>query len=134
MNVLLRRLPGAIALAILLVLSACDRGVTEPDTQVATVSLVTPGVNDGAVLVTLQGPGFGELRASSSAYRIYWRLENERTVKALVIGNLVAGPLFTAEMSRSGRASYSATLTEVARRDNALQEALTGYSLTIAFP
>jgi hypothetical protein len=134
MNAMLRRLHGAIAIAILLVLSACDRAITEPDTQLATVSLITPGPNDGAVLVTLQGPGFGQLQASSSAYRIFWRLEDERTVKALVIGNLAAGPIFTTEMSRSGQASYSATVTEVARRDNTLQEDLTGYSLTIAFP
>lgn len=98
----------------------------------AIVSLTTPAADDGAVVVRVEGPGLSTLQTASSGYTFYSRLASEQEARVIVLGNVVAGPIFTFKMAAGATASdYTATLQQVASRSDGLRAALTSYSLTI---
>ena len=129
-----RSIPIALGLAVLVGGLACgsDSG-TNPTPGTATVSLATPNADDGAVLVTLTGPGLANPQAASSAYHTYFRLASANELRVIVVGNLSAGALLTVgvgEVNHIGK--YAGTVVEAASRMDQLRSALTGYSLTFA--
>jgi len=123
-----------LSLAALIGGLACgsDSG-TNPGPGTATVSLTTPNADDGAVLVTLTGPGVSNPQPGSSAYRLYFRVVSADELRVMVVGDLSAGVLLTlgvGEVTSIGQ--YSGTFVEVASQTDVLRATLTGYSLTFA--
>lgn len=121
-----------LSLAALIGGLACgsDSG-TNPGPGTATVSLTTPNADDGAVLVTLTGPGVSNPQPGSSAYRLYFRVVSADELRVMVVGDLSAGVLLTLGVGAvTSIGQYSGTFVEVASRTDVLRATLTGYSLT----
>jgi len=98
----------------------------------AIVALVTPNSDDGAVSVTLRGPGISTLETASSGYVFFSRLASDTVAHAIVVGNVSAGPIFTFTPASGARMSaYTATVQEIASRADAVRSSVTGYALTI---
>lgn len=99
----------------------------------AIVSLATPNSDDGAVVVTLTGPGFSTFATASSGYLIYSRLAGGQEARVILIGDVTAGPLFTFKIAAGSDVSaYAATVQQVANRSDALRASTSSYNLTIA--
>lgn len=118
-----------------LTLGGC--GGEEPPTAVPvpgrlTLELSSPNSNDGGMLVTVTGPGMGDVQVASSAYGVYHRLASSNELRLAVIGRLANGPIVTIGVADVGKAgSYQATITEVANTSDVIAASLTGYSMKI---
>jgi hypothetical protein len=124
-------LAGALALGI----SACDSDAgTEPATTgPVTVSLATPHLDDGALMIIVKGAGPPTITPVSNAYQVYWRLAKAGETRVIVVGDISAGPLFTATPPPGGSSSgITASVTEVATRMNDLRASTEGYALTLS--
>jgi hypothetical protein len=124
---------GAVAGVLMLGSSACSNdAATAPDnTGPVTVSLTTPSADDGALLLIVTGPGLSAVLPASSAYQVYWRLANATETRVIVVGDIVAGPIFTATAPAGVAASqFAASVTEVSTRADALRPSAAGYSLS----
>jgi hypothetical protein len=122
-----------LSLAILGVGLACGGGSTGPKAGTATVSLVTPNADDGAVLVTLTGPGLANLQSGNSAYHVYSRVVSAGEVRAIVVGDLTAGPLVNVTVDDVGKiAQYRGTVTDASARSDDARASLAGYGVTFA--
>ena len=98
----------------------------------AVVGLVTPNADDGAVVVTLHGPGISNLATASSGYLFYSRLASDTVARVMVLGNVSAGPIFTFKPASGAQASaYQVTIDQVATRADSMRASLTNYSLTV---
>ena len=98
---------------------------------VITAFVHTPNVDDGALLVSIEGPGLINVRPFTTAYQVYWRQASATELRAIIIGNIVDGSLFTAEMPVGAAAGdYRATVLQVATRADADRPA-TGYTVEI---
>ena len=96
------------------------------------VSLVTPNADDGALVLTLHGPGISDLATASSGYLFYSRLASDSVARIIVVGDVSAGPIFTFKPSASSQVSaYRVTIDQVASRADAVRASMTNYSLTI---
>src|SRR3989442_10171413 len=62
-----------------------------PTSGAAAASLVTPNADDGAILVSLTGPGITSVQSASSAYFAQSRVVSGSEVRLLVVGDLSAG-------------------------------------------
>lgn len=124
-----------VAGSLLLGTSACsdDPGGTGVDTSgPVTVTLATPSADDGALLVVITGPAISDLRASSNSYQVFWRAAGANETRVIVVGDILAGPLFTAKTpAGSAPSDLTATVTEVSNRADALRPSVAGYSLSI---
>ena len=99
----------------------------------AVVSLTTPNSNDGALVLTLKGPGLTTMQASSSSNLFYSRAVSDSEARVILVGDLSAGPMFTFKVADGKQLSaYTATIGEVATRDDALRTSVTGYTLLIS--
>jgi hypothetical protein len=96
------------------------------------VSLTTPNGDDGAVSVTLTGPGLTTLQVSSSSTLFFSRAVSDSEARVIAVGNLAAGPLFTFKVAAGHQLSaYSATVVQVATRSDSLRSNTSGYKLAI---
>lgn len=131
-----------VALAAIAVAVGCADHPTQPNSPPppppppsgsAVVSLTTPNTDDGAVVVTLSGPGLKTMQVSSSSNLFFSRAVSDSEVRVILVGNLTAGPLFTFKVADGKQISaYSATIGQVATRSDALQASTSGYKLSIA--
>lgn len=97
-----------------------------------TVRLTTPNTDDGAILLELRGPNIQTLATANSGWQLYSDATGT-TVRGVVAGNLTAGGVLTFHVANVGAVgSYTATIVDVADRQNKLRTDLTGYSLTVA--
>jgi hypothetical protein len=123
-----------LGLALLGAGLACGGGDSiGPKAGTATVSLVTPNADDGAVLLTLTGPGLANIQSASSSYHVYWRVVSASEVRAIVVGDLVSGAVLTAsvdDVSKVGQ--YGGTVVEAASRSDVVRGSTSGYGLTFA--
>jgi hypothetical protein len=127
-----RQFFGAIALAALAGLPACGDGTAPPKPGTATVSFVTPNTDDGAVLVSLTGPGVRDAQAASFAYKVYWRVVSANELRLIVVGDLAAGVVATVTVDDVNKiGQYHATMLEVASRADVVRASTTGYSVTM---
>jgi len=123
-----------LAAALLAVgVGACsDNGGPEPDPNSGiTVALTTPNTDDGAVLLVLQGPTPSAIMASSAGYQLFWRAAGPTETRVIVVGDIVAGRLFTATTSGSA-STFTATVAEVSTRADQLRSTTAGYSLVVS--
>ena len=126
----------AVAMAALLVTVTCggDKIVDPPDEPVTLVlSLTTPNSDDGAVMFSISGGGITKPTTENSSHVLFYRAAGATSSNAVVAGDITAGALVRFEVPDVDVASsYSATVTEVAARDNTLRGSLAGYSLSIS--
>jgi hypothetical protein len=123
------------AAAIIAAMAGCNDG-TKPLVPTppagAVVSLITPRTDDGAVVVTLTGPQLSGIQMSTR-YVVYSRLVNPQEARIIVIGDLVAGPLFRVTFaSPPSLPAYSGFIEQVATRGDSILESTAGYQLSIA--
>lgn len=99
----------------------------------AVVSLTTPNADDGALIVTLQGPGISMLQASNAAHIMYSRVASAQESRITLIGDVSGGPLFTFRLG-DGQAlsAYTASVQQVAARSDLLRASTAGYQVTLA--
>jgi hypothetical protein len=114
--------------------AACGGGnSTGPKAGTATVSLVTPNSDDGAVLLTLTGPGLANVKSASSSYHVDWRVVSPSEVRAIVVGNLSAGAVLTVDVDDVGKVGqYGGTVVEAASRLDVVRGSTSGYGVTFA--
>jgi len=126
---------GALAGALAVGTSGCNSDTnTDPTSSgPVTVSLSTPNADDGALMIIVKGQGPPTIESASNAYQVYWRLAKAGETRVIVVGDISAGPLFTAAAPPGGStAGITATIAEVATRANALRASTAGYTLTVA--
>ena len=112
---------------------ACGGGSTGPKAGTATVSLVTPNSDDGAVQLTLTGPGLANPQSANSTYHVYWRVVSASEVRAIVVGDLAAGAVLTVDVDDVGKiGQYGGTVVDAASRTDVSRASLGGYGVTFA--
>ena len=127
-----RRFFRVIALAALAALPACGSEIGPATSGTATVSFVTPNSDDGAVLVSLIGPGVRDAQPASFAYKAYWRVVSANELRLLVVGNLADGVVATVTVDDINKlGQYHATVLEVASRADVVRASTAGYSFTL---
>ena len=124
------------AFAVLVLLAAaCGNERTGPAgvARFALVNLTSPNSADGAIAITLRGPGFSSIQSASSAYLVYSRPGASGEVRVIVVGNIRAGPLLQLRFARPRPIDqYAAAVDQVASPDDTLRSNLAGYTLAIA--
>lgn len=120
--------------------SACAEESTPPSVPIAPTALrldlETPHGDDGAVVLTLRGPEISNLQAASSAYLAFARSDSgAREVRLIIVGDLKGGAVATASVAPGHLLSdYSATIDQVAARNDSLRADLSGYRVSITVP
>ena len=118
------------ALALPLVLATCS-GPTAGD---LTVSLVTPNSDDGAIVMQVTAAQSKEITAAAAACTgctIFSEQVSSTELRAVVTGNLAAGPLARISVTDTGSPkSYTVQIVQVASRSYQLRST-SGYSLSI---
>jgi hypothetical protein len=127
--------PRVFSLFVVLLLGvACANDVTggNPQAGTLTVRLTTPHADDGAMTFAVSGPPIDSAVAINASLRLFTRREGGTTVVGAVVGALANGAVITVHVPDVGAAArYTATVLEVADRQDALRAALTGYALTV---
>jgi hypothetical protein len=97
--------------------------------------LTTPNADDGAILFTLSGGPIDAPAATSSDHAFFSRETGAMSMTAVLVGDLTAGTVLEFDVPDGSSASdYTATIVEVADRQNALREELAGYELSVGAP
>jgi hypothetical protein len=92
------------------------------------VTLATPNADDGAIMLTVRGPGMQAVTSASPAYLVFSNLGVPGQARVIAVGDLRAGAVFTVAISGTHALSkYSVTLDQVASRSDSLRSALAGY-------
>lgn len=123
--------------AALLLVAACGGGdgSTDPQPQPGflTVSLATPAADDGAIVLSVSGPGAMSQFASVAPATQLFARRNGTSQRVLLVGDLNAGQLVRFHVPDvSAAAAYRATIVEVASRGNEVRASTASYSLTVA--
>lgn len=128
-----RHVIGAIVVAALAGLPACGDDATAPPTSgTATVSFVTPSTDDGALLLSITGPGIRDAQSASFNYRAYWRVVSATELRLIVVGDLASGVVATVTVNDLGRiGEYQARVLEVASRTDVVRASTAGYGVTL---
>ncbi len=111
---------------------ACSNDPSGPVAGALTVTLATAN-QDGAMLLDISGPDIGAVTAGSAAIAyVATRVVSTTTVRIVVAGNLASGAIVTfAVPDVNGASSYTATVVEVADRQNQLRSRLNEYALSV---
>jgi hypothetical protein len=100
-----------------------------------TGSVVTGSSSDGAMLFTIRGPGMTNVASTNSSNQLFSRLVAPQELRVIVIGNISTGPLFTMDVPNLNDISgFSATVDQVADRDDDLRADISGYSISFPAP
>jgi len=121
-------------IAILLLGVACSNDATGGQMQAGTLTLrlTTPHADDGAMTFQVSGAPIDSAVAINGSLRLFTRREGSSTVVGAVVGALGNGAVIRLDVPDVGAAArYTATVLEVADRQDALRASLTGYVLTV---
>lgn len=121
-------------IAILVLGVACSNDATGGQMQAGTLTLrlTTPHADDGAMTFQVSGAPIDSAVAINGSLRLFTRREGRSTVVGAVVGALGNGAVITLDVPDVGAAArYTATVLEVADRQDALRASLTGYVLTV---
>ena len=119
--------------AALFVSVSCSDQPTNPGSGPGTlaVRLTTPHGDDGAMTFQVNGPSI-ESASVNGSLQLFTLRVNDSTLVGAVIGTLANGAIITLHVpDGSVAAAYTATLREVADREDALRASLAGYALTV---
>ena len=110
-----------------------DQDPVEPPLPgVVVISLATIQADDGAALISITGPGISGVQSANAANTVTWRLVSGTEVRAVIVGDLVSGPVLTAQVGDVHRVDqYVGAVQEVADRAGEMRTALSGYSITV---
>ena len=128
----------ALVLVTALGVTCKDEGppaVTPPGTNPTSlvVGLTTPNADDGALMVTVRGPGMATVVSSSPSYLVFSNLAVQNQAKVIAVGDLRAGAVFTVTVAGANPLSdYTITLDQVASRTDALRANLAAYKVTLS--
>lgn len=104
-----------------------------PGGATVNVSLTTPNADDGALLFELTGPATIHGISLADANLKYYIDSSSATIRVVAAGAIKSGSLLTFIVSDTTTiSSYSASLKDVANRQNQLRSPLTGYELKIS--
>jgi hypothetical protein len=120
--------------AALFVSVACSDESTSAGAGAGTLvlRLTTPHADDGAMTFEVIGPPIDSAVAVNASLRLFTRRVNGSTVVGAVVGELINGAVVTLHVPDvRAAAGYTATLIEVADRQDALRASLAGYALTV---
>ena len=121
-----------VALPLVFALAGCG---DPTGTDVVAVHLATPSADDGAVALTIIGTGFAEVTPARPDYYVLVRQETPDTLKVMIFGTITDGPLLLLAVDRTRHIQvFSATVTDVARRDNSERDGIAGYDVTFLPP
>ncbi len=129
------RLATTLALALAALGGAACSDSTTPVPGTLTFSLNSPNV-DGAAVLEIAGP-FIATPVPGSPVVGYLASQQvaPTTMRVLVVGNLIPGPIVTISVPDVNAAgSYTGTILEVADRNNQLRASLSAYSVTVSTP
>lgn len=121
--------------AVLLAGVACSGDVTGGGTPgTLTLRLTTPHADDGAMTFRVSGPAIHGATLADGSLRLFTRLENGSTLVGVLVGAVASGAVVTLQVAevRGPDARYTATVLEVADRQDALRGSLVGYELTVS--
>ena len=122
----------ALVAALFVSVSCSDQPTSagsEPGTLV--IRLTTPHGDDGALTFQVNGPSL-ESASVNGSLQLFTLRVNDSTLVGAVIGTLANGAIITLHVpDESVAAAYTATLREVADREDALRASLAGYALTV---
>ena len=99
---------------------------------VVILHLVTPNVDDGAVLFEVSGAPIDSAVAIDASLRLFTRRVGDSTVVGAVVGAVATGAvvrLYVADVVAA--AGSTIRVLEVADRQDALRSSLTGYALAV---
>ncbi len=127
----MRRASWFIAVVALLS-AACSDATTSAGTGAGTlvVRLTTPHADDGALLFSVSGPRIDSITVSAGSIRLFTRRGGDSIVAA-VVGPLANGAVVHLHVPDVGATGYTATVMEVADREDALRASLAGYALIV---
>lgn len=100
----------------------------------ATVSLSSANADDGAISLTVRGPGLSTATALDSSHTVFSRLASSTELKVIVLGGSIGpGPLFTLPVGASDRPSaYTISIEQVAMLTDSLRSDISGYQASLA--
>jgi hypothetical protein len=100
----------------------------------AVVSMTSGNAADGAVFITIRGPGLSAPAAATSAYTVFSRLVGPNELNVIVLGTSVApGELFTVAVGAANRpSSYSAQIEQVATQGDSLRSDISQYRASLS--
>lgn len=100
----------------------------------AVVSMTSSNTADGAVFITVRGPGLSGASAANSAYTVFSRLVGPSELNVIVLGGSVApGDLVTIPVGAVNRLSaYSVRIEQVATQEDSLRSDLSQYRATLS--
>jgi hypothetical protein len=129
----------SIRALVLLTATVLLAGCAEPNTPSLPgpllVSLATPAADDGAIMFRITGPGVVSVQPAASGYRLFWRLVSAEEVVVIVLGAVVSGPIISVQVADVNQVTrFSATITEVAGRDDQIRASTAGYAATFSRP
>src|SRR5688572_12167151 len=74
------------------------------------VTLTTPNADDGAMMVTVRGPGMATVVSSSPSYLVFSNLTVQNQARVIAVGDLRAGAVFNVAVAGANPLSeYSVT-------------------------
>lgn len=121
----------ALGLVLAATVACGSDSTTGPTAGTLTVSLTTPNADDGAMLLTVSGPDMTQIAVEDTSLYVRYA-QDGTTITVVLVGDLRAGSLVTFHVPDvDAVSSYSATITQVADRNNVLRGSLTGYALTV---
>jgi hypothetical protein len=125
-----------MAAAVLRCLTGCGDAATATGDRpgTATVSLLSNNSDDGAISLTVRGPGLSTATALDSSQMVFSRLVSASELKVIVLGGAIGpGPLFTLPVGASNRASaYTVSIEQVATATDSLRSDISGYQASLA--
>jgi hypothetical protein len=111
---------------------ATSSATDQPGT--AVVSMTSSNAADGAVSITVRGPGVSAATAANSTYQVFSRLAGSTELKVIVLGDAVrSGQLFTIPIGAVNRLSaYTVQLEQVADQTDSLRPEVSSYGVSLA--
>lgn len=126
--------PRVRMLALLAAIAVSLGSCSGPAAGELTISLATPNSDDGAIVVRVTASDSREVTGITvlcGGCQIFTEQPSATEVRAVVTGNLVAGPLVRVGVSDTKSPdAYSAQVQQVASRTYQVRSA-SGYSLTV---
>jgi hypothetical protein len=117
--------------------AACSEStITPPPTPTALrIDLETPNADDGALVLTVRGPGISTVQAASAGYLTYTRDSGPEETRVIVVGDLKAGAVLTLQIASGHHLQdYRATIQQVATRSDGLRDDVSAYRATVTLP
>jgi hypothetical protein len=124
-----------VLLTAIVLIAGCTETNTPPLPGPLLVSLTTPAADDGAVMFRITGPGLVSIQPAASGYRLFWRLVSAEEAAVIALGSLASGPVVSVQVADVNQVSrYTATITEVASRDDQIRASTAGYTAAFSRP